>query len=110
QGDAKPMIITGRSILCDRLCLLFSWSLLLLTLPFSLFFCVRVVTEYKRVVVFRLGRLIGSKGPGIVLTLPLVDERKYVDLRVRVLDVPLQEMLTRDSLVIAVNAVVYYRL
>ncbi|GMR34164.1 hypothetical protein PMAYCL1PPCAC_04359, partial [Pristionchus mayeri] len=104
------LIFPGRSQLADRLCLFLAWCLLLLTLPLSLFFCVRIVTEYKRVVIFRLGRLLGSKGPGIVLTLPMVDERKFVDLRVRVLDVPLQEMLTCDSLVIAVNAVVYYRL
>ncbi|KAF8382008.1 hypothetical protein PRIPAC_71150 [Pristionchus pacificus] len=110
EGPDKPIIITGRSKMVDRLCLIFAWSLLLLTLPLSLFFCVHIVSEYKRVVIFRLGRLLGSKGPGIVLTLPMVDERKFVDLRVRVLDVPLQEMLTCDSLVIAVNAVVYYRL
>ncbi|GMT03784.1 hypothetical protein PENTCL1PPCAC_25958, partial [Pristionchus entomophagus] len=108
--NEHPMIITGRSTFVDGVCLFFSWSLLLLTLPLSLFFCVRIVAEYQRVVIFRLGRLMGSKGPGIVLTLPMVDERKFVDLRVRVLDVPLQEMLTCDSLVIAVNAVVYYRL
>lgn len=70
---------------------------------------IRIVPEYKRLVVFRLGRLIGYRGPGIVLVIPGVDRVAQVDLRVVTLDVPVQEVITRDNVPIKVNAVVYFR-
>lgn len=70
---------------------------------------VKIVPEYQRVVVFRLGRLVGAKGPGIVLIIPVVDRVVRVDLRVLTLDVPVQEVITRDNVPIKVNAVVYFR-
>jgi len=71
---------------------------------------VRILLEYERGVVFRLGRLVGAKGPGIVLLIPLVDRMKRrVSLRTQVLDVPPQDVITRDNVSVKVNAVVYYR-
>jgi regulator of protease activity HflC (stomatin/prohibitin superfamily) len=69
----------------------------------------RIVPEYERLVVFRLGRLWGSKGPGICVVIPWVDRTLRVDLRVVTLDVPVQEVITRDNVPIKVNAVLYFR-
>ncbi len=70
---------------------------------------VKVVTEYERGVVFRLGRLVGAKGPGIFFIIPFVDRMVKVDLRVVTMDVPSQEVITRDNVTVRVNAVVYFR-
>ena len=70
---------------------------------------VRIVPEYKRLVVFRLGRLAGSRGPGIVFLIPMVDRVVSVDLRILTMDVPVQEVITKDNVPIKVNAVVYFR-
>jgi regulator of protease activity HflC (stomatin/prohibitin superfamily) len=69
----------------------------------------RIVPEYQRLVVFRLGRLWGSKGPGICIVIPWIDRTLRVDLRVVTLDVPVQEVITRDNVPIKVNAVIYFR-
>ncbi|MDR1915313.1 MAG: slipin family protein [Synergistaceae bacterium] len=69
----------------------------------------RVVPEYQRLVVFRLGRLWGAKGPGIVFVIPWIDRVLRVDLRVVTLDVPVQEVITKDNVPIKVNAVLYFR-
>jgi regulator of protease activity HflC (stomatin/prohibitin superfamily) len=74
-------------------------------LPFS----VRVVAEYERGVIFRLGRLVGAKGPGLFVLLPFVDRMVKVDLRTITLDVPSQEAITRDNVTLKVNAVIYFR-
>lgn len=88
-----------------------SLSLILLFLPFSLCTCLKVVQEYERAVIFRLGRLRsgGAKGPGIFFVIPCIDKYHKVDLRTITLGVPPQEVLTRDSVTISVDAVVYYR-
>ncbi len=70
---------------------------------------VRVVPEYQRAVVFRLGRLAGVKGPGLFFIIPLIDRVRVVDLRIRTVDVPSQEVITRDNVSVEVDAVVYYR-
>ncbi len=70
---------------------------------------IKIVREYERLVVFRLGRLIGEKGPGIVFVIPLVDRTVRISLRIITLDVPTQEVITRDNVTTSVNAVVYYR-
>jgi len=70
---------------------------------------IKIVPEYQRLVVFRLGRLIGEKGPGFVLVIPVVDRLFRVSLRIVTLDVPSQEVITRDNVTTSVNAVVYYR-
>jgi len=70
---------------------------------------VRVLREYERAVIFRLGRLIRAKGPGIILLIPIVDRMIRVSLRTVVLDVPPQDVITQDNVSIKVNAVVYFR-
>ncbi len=71
---------------------------------------IRVVKEYERVIVFRLGRLVGARGPGFLLVLPLgFDKTQKVDLRVVTMDVPSQDVITRDNVTVRVSAVVYFR-
>jgi len=70
---------------------------------------IKVVKEYERAVVFRLGRLIGAKGPGLFLRIPIVDVFRIVDLRVVSFDVPKQRIITKDNVTVDVDAVVYYR-
>jgi regulator of protease activity HflC (stomatin/prohibitin superfamily) len=70
---------------------------------------VKIVQEYERGVIFRLGRLQGPKGPGIFFIIPLVDRMVKVDLRVVTLDIPTQEAITRDNVTVRVNAVAYFR-
>jgi len=70
---------------------------------------VKIVTEYERGVIFRLGRLIGAKGPGLFLIIPFVDRMIKVDLRVVTMDVPPQEVITKDNVTVRVNAVVFFR-
>src|SRR4051812_19227206 len=74
-----------------------------------LFFSVKVLKEYERGVVFRLGRIIGAKGPGLILLIPFVDQMSRVDMRTVTLDVPPQDAISRDNVTIKVNAVVYFR-
>jgi regulator of protease activity HflC (stomatin/prohibitin superfamily) len=70
---------------------------------------VKIINEYERAVVFRLGRLVGAKGPGLILLIPFVDKMKKVDIRVITMDVPAQEVITKDNVTIKVNAVVYFK-
>ena len=70
---------------------------------------IKIVQEYERGVIFRLGRLIGAKGPGLFFIIPIVDTLVKVDLRVVTLDVPSQEVITRDNVTVKVNAVVFFR-
>jgi regulator of protease activity HflC (stomatin/prohibitin superfamily) len=79
---------------------------LLLVIVFS---AVKVVQEYERGVVFRLGRLVGARGPGLILLIPGIERMVKVDLRTITLDVPTQEAITRDNVTVRVNAVVYFR-
>ena len=70
---------------------------------------IKIVKEYERGVIFRLGRLIGAKGPGLFFIIPLVDRMVKVDLRVVTLDIPSQEAITKDNVTLKVNAVAYFR-
>jgi len=70
---------------------------------------VKIVAEYERGVIFRLGRLVGARGPGLFLIIPFVDRMVKVDLRVVTMDVPPQEVITKDNVTVRVNAVVYFR-
>ncbi|MFO7270868.1 slipin family protein [Sphaerobacter thermophilus] len=70
---------------------------------------IKVVQEYERGVVFRLGRLVGARGPGIILLIPFVERMVKVDLRTVTMDIPVQEVITRDNVTIRVNAVAYFR-
>lgn len=70
---------------------------------------IRILREYERAVVFRLGRLIGAKGPGLVILIPIIDRMVRVSLRTIVMDVPPQDIITKDNVSLKVNAVVYFR-
>jgi len=70
---------------------------------------IRILKEYERGVIFRLGRIIGTKGPGLILLIPLIDKMQKVSLRLITLDVPPQDVITRDNVSIKVNAVIYFR-
>jgi regulator of protease activity HflC (stomatin/prohibitin superfamily) len=70
---------------------------------------IRILREYERGVIFRLGRLIGAKGPGLILLIPVVDRMVRVSLRTVVMDVPPQDVITKDNVSLKVNAVVYFR-
>lgn len=85
---------------------LFVIVLLLLMLLGS---AVRILREYERGVVFRLGRLVGSKGPGLILLIPIIDRMVKVSLRVVAMDVPPQDVITRDNVSVKVNAVLYFQ-
>lgn len=70
---------------------------------------IKIVQEYERGVIFRLGRLMGARGPGLILLIPFVERMMKVDLRTLTMDVPRQEVITRDNVTVNVNAVVYFR-
>jgi len=70
---------------------------------------VRIAQEYERGVIFRLGRLVGVRGPGLIFIIPFIERMVRVDLRVVTLDVPAQECITRDNVTVKVNAVIYFR-
>jgi erythrocyte band 7 integral membrane protein len=96
---------------CGFLLTIMSYVIIALTMPFSLCLCLKVVQEYERAVIFRLGRLLsgGAKGPGLFFIIPCTDTYTKVDLRTVSFDVPPQEILSKDSVTVAVDAVVYYR-
>ena len=83
--------------------------LLILILVVILASAIKIVREYERGVIFRLGRLLGAKGPGLFFILPIFDNMVKIDLREHVLDVPSQEAITSDNVPLKVNAVVYFR-
>lgn len=95
----------------DALLIGLSFIVVICTLPLSLFFCFKVVKEYERAVIFRLGRLSkgGARGPGLFFILPCTDNYCNVDLRTVSFNVPPQEVLSKDSVTVSVDAVVYYR-
>ncbi|MBN1862136.1 MAG: slipin family protein [Dehalococcoidales bacterium] len=87
------------------------WGIILLVVLLAIFLpaSIKVLREYERGVIFRLGRLVGAKGPGIFVIIPFVDRMVKVDLRVITMDVPYQEVITKDNVTVRVNAVVYFR-
>lgn len=86
--------------------------LVVLTFPLSLFFCFKVVAEYQRAIILRMGRLHRNEamGPGVYFVLPCIDEFFHIDLRTVSFNVPPQGVLTKDSVTVTVDAVVYYRI
>ena len=88
---------------------MFIYAAALLLVLFFLSSAVKILNEYERGVVFRLGRVIGSKGPGLILLIPAIDKMVRVDLRVVAMDVPAQDVITRDNVTIKVSAVLYFR-
>ena len=94
------------------LILVISSLLIIVTFPFSLCVCIKMVQEYERAVIFRLGRVKkgGAVGPGLFFIVPCMDNIVVTDLRTVSFDVPPQEILTKDSVTVAVDAVVYYKI
>ncbi|KXJ13355.1 stomatin-like protein 1 [Exaiptasia diaphana] len=87
------------------------WSLLLLlTCPISVFFCIKILKDYEKAVVFRLGRLLPPKGPGVICIMPCLDRMTRVDMRMRAFNVPPQEVLTKDEGWISVGADIQFSL
>jgi regulator of protease activity HflC (stomatin/prohibitin superfamily) len=82
--------------------------LLILAILF-LAYAIRILKEYERGVIFRLGRVIGAKGPGLIILIPVVDRMVKVSLRLVAMDVPPQDVITRDNVSVKVNAVIYFR-
>lgn len=97
---------------CGYILMVFSIIIIVFTLPLSLCICLKVVQEYERAVIFRLGRILsgGAKGPGLFFIIPCIDTYVKVDMRTISFDVPPQEILSKDSVTVAVDAVVYYRI
>jgi regulator of protease activity HflC (stomatin/prohibitin superfamily) len=87
----------------------FSTIIILLLVIYFFMNAIKILREYERGVVFRLGRSIGIKGPGLILLIPVIDKMVVVSLRTVVLDVPPQDIITSDNVSIKVNAVVYFR-
>ncbi len=92
--------------------MLIAFAYLLMLPPWGIivwFFTVKIVAEYERGVIFRLGRLVGARGPGLFVILPIIDRMVTMDLRTVTMDVPSQECITRDNVTVKVNAVIYFR-
>jgi regulator of protease activity HflC (stomatin/prohibitin superfamily) len=93
----------------DILNFLLTAGLIILVVAGILSTAIKVVQEYERGVIFRLGRLLGAKGPGLFFIIPIIDRMVKVDLRVVTLDIPSQEAITKDNVTVKVNAVAYFR-
>ncbi|XP_061459747.1 stomatin isoform X2 [Rhineura floridana] len=97
--------------LCGWILVIFSFFLVVVTCPISIWLCIKIVKEYERAIIFRLGRILrgGAKGPGLFFVLPCTDNIIKVDMRTISFDIPPQEILTKDSVTVNVDGVVYYR-
>ncbi|XP_066978432.1 band 7 protein AGAP004871-like isoform X2 [Macrobrachium rosenbergii] len=111
DGGVSYKTSTDSPGLCAFILTFISYLLIVATFPFSLCLCIKVVQEYERAVIFRLGRLLkgGAKGPGIFFIVPCIDSYRKVDLRTVSFDVPPQEILSLDSVPVSVEAVIYMR-
>ena len=87
----------------------YSLIVIVILVVFFLSAALRILNEYERAVVFRLGRVIGAKGPGLIILIPIIDKMTRVSLRLIVLDVDPQDVITRDNVSVKVNAVIYFR-
>ena len=85
------------------------WILAVVLVVFFLFSAIKILREYERGVIFRLGRVIKVKGPGLILLIPVIDKMVKVSLRLVTMDVPPQDVITRDNVSVKVNAVIYFR-
>uniref|UniRef100_S4RSR9 Stomatin n=1 Tax=Petromyzon marinus TaxID=7757 RepID=S4RSR9_PETMA len=96
---------------CGYLLIGLSYFLILITFPISIWMCFKIVQEYERAVIFTLGRIKpgGAKGPGLFWIVPCTDNFVKVDMRTVNFDIPPQEILTKDSVTVSVDGVVYYR-
>src|SRR5438445_6183959 len=96
--------------LIEALPKLISWAIPLIILAVIILpQAIRILREYERGVIFRLGKLLGAKGPGLIFLIPIVDRMVRMDLRVVTISVERQEVMTRDNVPVKVDAVVYFR-
>src|SRR5213079_116831 len=96
--------------LIESLPRLISWAIPVIILAVIILpQAIRILREYERGVIFRLGKLLGAKGPGLIFLIPIVDRMVKMDLRVVTIDVPKQEIMTRDNVPATVDAVIYFR-
>ncbi len=95
---------------CEWLLIMLTWTVVIVFFPLSLLLTIKLAPQYERAVVFRLGKLRKDAGTsGLFCVLPCTDEFRRIDMRTRMFDVPPQEVLTRDSVTVKVEAVIYYR-
>ncbi|KAM8934745.1 stomatin [Pelodytes ibericus] len=96
---------------CGLVLFIVSFFFFLVTFPISIWVCIKIVKEYERAIIFRLGRMLqgGAQGPGLFFVLPCIDSFIRVDMRTISFDIPPQEILTKDSVTVSVDGVVYYR-
>ncbi len=85
------------------------WLPIIIIAVFILSSAIKILQEYERGVIFRLGRLAGVKGPGLVLIIPIIDRMVKVSLRIITMDIPPQDVITKDNVSVKINAVVYFR-
>uniref|UniRef100_A0A8C3SYN5 Podocin n=1 Tax=Chelydra serpentina TaxID=8475 RepID=A0A8C3SYN5_CHESE len=108
---AQWMTSPGRGI-CEWLLTILSLLFIILTFPISVWFCMKIVREYERAIVFRLGRLLPGRprGPGLFFFLPCLDTYHKVDRRLKTLEIPFHEVVTKDMVTVEIDAVCYYRM
>ncbi|KFP38497.1 Podocin, partial [Chlamydotis macqueenii] len=98
--------------ICEWLLTILSFLFIIMTFPISVWFCMKVVREYERAIVFRLGHLLPgrARGPGLFFFLPCLDTYHKVDLRLKTLEIPSHQVVTKDMVTLEIDAVCYYRL
>jgi len=104
----KLFLLQGTGVKMETIIMIF--VVIIFFLIILLASAIKIMAEYQRIVVFRLGRLIGIKGPGLVFIIPIIDSFIKLDLRTRVIDVPKQRVITEDNVTVDVDAVVYFRI
>lgn len=88
---------------------MYAIGIVIFLLVIFLFMAIKILNEYERGVIFRLGRVIDHKGPGLIILIPVIDRMVRVSLRTIAMDVPSQDVITRDNVSVKVNAVIYFR-
>ncbi|KAM9283192.1 podocin [Morus bassanus] len=98
--------------ICEWLLTILSFLFVIMTFPISVWFCMKVVREYERAIVFRLGHLLPgrARGPGLFFFLPCLDTYHKIDLRLKTLEIPFHQVVTKDMVTLEIDAVCYYRL
>ncbi|NXI57741.1 PODO protein, partial [Chloroceryle aenea] len=98
--------------ICEWLLTILSFLFVLMTFPISVWFCMKVVREYERAIVFRLGHLLPgrARGPGLFFYIPCLDTYHKIDLRLKTLEIPFYQVVTKDMVTLEIDAICYYRL
>ncbi|KAM4641655.1 podocin [Discoglossus pictus] len=112
SGQKDEGMKSARFKVCEMLLVVCCLLGIIITFPLSIWFCVKIVREYERAVIFRLGRLLPgrAKGPGLYFYLPCLDKCHKVDFRVKTFEVPFHQIVTKDLVTLEIDAVCYYRL